>query len=137
MDELDLTCLKCQKKERDLLVVVYGFIHWYGSDYCPSTALIRDLDPVGGVKVSTTFLKSWIRKGWLETNEINSVRVPPEVVDKLRESGYRASPDLQRTLGELKNASKGKWYPIPNQRKDPATGKRAVKRMATITRRQS
>ncbi|MFH1744157.1 MAG: hypothetical protein ABIH23_34580, partial [bacterium] len=88
IDDLDLTCTRCEEKELDLLMTVYGFIHCYGSDFCPTATIVRDLDPVAGIKPSNEFLKSWIRKGWLEANEINCVCVPRKIADGLQKAGY-------------------------------------------------
>jgi len=85
IDELDLTCPNCLEKELDILMAVYGFIHCFGSDYCPAGTIIRDLEPIRGTNVSHIFMKNWIRKGWLEANEVNSVRVPPPIGDQLKE----------------------------------------------------
>ncbi len=137
IDDLDLTCPACHEKELDVLMAVYGFVHCYGSDYCPAGTVIRDLEPVGGVNASHMFLKSWIRKGWLEANEVKSVRVPPPVSDQLQEHGYYPNPAMRKKLDEQKEASRNKSDLALPMTDKPQIEKRSVHRMATINRRGS
>ena len=135
IDELDLTCPNCLEKELDILMAVYGFIHCFGSDYCPAGTIIRDLEPIRGTNVSHIFMKNWIRKGWLEANEVNSVRVPPPIGDQLKEHGYYPNPAVCKKLDEQKEASRNKHELALPKTDTPNAEKRIVHRMATIDRR--
>ncbi|HPA46183.1 MAG TPA: hypothetical protein PLG59_01285 [bacterium] len=136
IDELDLTCERCHEKELDILLLVYGFIHCFGSDFCPTATITRDLDSPGKVKPSPEFLRNWIRKGWLEANDMNSVRVPPPVMKDLKKSGFSPSPGLMGTLKKQKEESRDKpETPAPKPRTQPEqTEDSSTRRMATINR---
>ncbi len=101
IDEFELTCEQCTPKELDLLIGTFWFMHCYGSDFCPIRTIYVDMDPVGGLKVSPEFMRSWINRGYLEMNELKCVRVPPPVTNYLEKAGYNQTPDLNRTLDEV------------------------------------
>jgi hypothetical protein len=136
IDELDLTCERCHEKELDILLLVYGFIHCFGSDFCPTATIIRDLDCPGKVKPSPEFLRNWIRKGWLEANQMNSVRVPPPILEDLKKSGFSPSPGLMGTLKKQKEESRKKpESPFLSAQMQPGHSEDSLtKRMATIDR---
>ena len=99
--EPELACKMCESKELDVLIGVYWFIHCHGSEFCSLRTITVDMDPVGGVKPAMPMVKSWLRRGYLERNEINCVRVPVPVADHLAHHGYNQSAELAHVLDDV------------------------------------
>ncbi len=88
IDDLDLSCPTCEEKELDVLMGVYEYIHDQGAGYIPETDLLKSVEPRSGIKLNPSFIKNWIQKGWLEQNEMQSVKVPESIEDEIEKNGY-------------------------------------------------
>ncbi len=90
IDDLDLTCAHCHESELDLLMKVYGYLHCSGNDFIAATEVMRTVGSHRGIDATQVFMKNWILKGWLEANELHSVRVPESLQEELEISGFDA-----------------------------------------------
>lgn len=102
IDEQDVCCQECSDIELDILIGVYAFIHINGQEYCPPDQIIENVDPIHGIKVNLTFLRSWIQKEWLEKDYLNAVRVPPPIQENIEEEGFSVTACLRKVLQRQK-----------------------------------
>lgn len=103
IEDIDICCKRCEETELDLLIGCYAYIHCYENDYCPSREIIKHLDPVRGNKVTTNFIKAWVRKNWLDINDVDSVRVPTAIKDEIKENGFAISQAVHAALMKQRN----------------------------------
>lgn len=69
---------------------VYGYIHCSGNDFIAATEVMRTVGSCRGIDATQVFMKNWILKGWLEANELHSIRVPESLQEELEISGFDA-----------------------------------------------
>lgn len=126
IDDLDLSCAACLEKELDLLMNVYEYLHEQGSGYCPENTLCKDVgSPQKGLHVQT-FIKNWIRKGWLSQNELQSVKVPESIEEELQKHGYdHRAAVIRDVLNERKAEGPRKERKLQMERNEQdSTGRR-------------
>jgi len=102
MNTLSVCCYKCEEIELDLLISVYAFIHLTGSEYCPAKDIINNVRAIKDIKVNTMFLRSWVIRKWLQKNEMEALRVPPPIEEKIQIHGFTVTPELIEILEKLK-----------------------------------
>lgn len=101
IDEKSLCCDDCEEKELDLLITVYAYLHCADADFFPIPELVKKIEPVDGVTLSTTFVRSWLKKQWLEKNQREEVCVPGTVQDELMAGGFALNDSLRSELDRL------------------------------------
>ena len=102
MDDQDVCCVQCEGHELDLLITVYAFIHLHEMEYVPPNEIIENVDPVGGIGINLTFLRSWIQKEWLQKDLFNSVRVPAAIQESIEDEGFTITSCLRSILQRQK-----------------------------------
>ena len=105
IDEKSLCCEGCEEKELDLLVAVYAFLHCSDQDFFPIVELVKEIEPINGVQLSSTFVRSWLKKQWLEKNAKEEVCVPGTVQEELMSSGFALNESV---LDELDRRATGR-----------------------------
>ncbi len=101
IDEKSLSCDGCEEKELDLLITVYAFLHCSDHDFYPITELVKEIEPVDGVLLSSVFVRSWLKKQWMEKNDKEEVCVPGTIQDELMASGFGVTDGLVSELDRL------------------------------------
>lgn len=132
MEEYQFSCEKCMTRELDILIGVFWFIHCYGSDYCPVRLIYSDMDTVGAFKVTPEMMNSWLNRGYLEINEISSIRVPPPVTNYLQQNGYNQSPEFDQTLSHVEQKHNEKKRMDAARHSNNQPGQAAAKRFRMV-----
>ena len=102
MDDQDVCCIQCEGQELDLLLAVYAFIHLHDLDYVPPNEILENVDPVGGISINLTFLRSWLQKEWLEKDLFNAIRVPAPIQENMEDEGFSITQCLRGILQRQK-----------------------------------
>lgn len=105
IDEKSLCCDGCEEKELDLLITVYAFLHCSDQDFYPIVELVKQIEPIEGVQLSSVFIRSWLKKQWMEKNAQEEVCVPGTIQDELMNSGFGVTDSL---MGELDRLAAGR-----------------------------
>ncbi|RJP21784.1 MAG: hypothetical protein C4527_22995 [Candidatus Omnitrophota bacterium] len=98
IDEISLCCTDCEERELDLLLAVYAFIHCYDSDYCPADVLVKSIEPVNRIQLTHNFIRSWLKKQWLQKNELNALCVPPAIQETIDMDGFQLTRAIRSVL---------------------------------------
>lgn len=101
MDDKSVSCQECEEKELDVLIAVYAYIHLSEDDFISVNELLEEIDPVNGVGLNRKFLSSWIRKEWLEKNDVDCVRVPEPIQESLDQDGFELKSTVRETLKRI------------------------------------
>lgn len=102
IDNYDSACKTCEEKELDLLVAVYAYIHCNSSDFVPPKEIMGNVGPIGGLKPSLSFLRSWANKNWLEKNYFEALGVPLPIGEIIANGGFDVTPSMKSTLASQK-----------------------------------
>lgn len=101
IDEKSLCCDVCEEKELDLLVTVYAFLHCSDQDFYPIVELVKEIEPINGVQLSSTFIRSWLKRQWLDKNAKEEVCIPGTVQEELMSSGFSLNETVLDELDRL------------------------------------
>ncbi|MBI1387438.1 MAG: hypothetical protein GC154_03215 [bacterium] len=119
IDERSLCCEACEEQELDLLITTYAFLHCSNRDFYPIPELVKEIEPINGIQVSSTFIRSWLKKQWLEKNDREEVCVPGSVAENLMENGFSVNTDLVDELHRRRD-NRSKHDPNEFKNKRPA-----------------